>query len=304
MIDHDANRNLKTYGKSFHWARFFLHKNIGTPATSLYGFCRLLDDIADGELPGGTERLIDIDNQIKGVALIKEKQVDQFLKLADKYKISFETVHQLILGLLDDQSNNLTLSQTDLLKYSYRVAGTVGLMMVPILGARDKQAEPFAIDLGIAMQLTNIGRDLLEDAFLGRRYIPASWCQGITPAEIINIAADPGERERRGVLMRSIDRLLLLAESYYKSGLVGLTYLPLRSHLSIGVAAFVYRAIGEQLRRERFEWWRGRQIVGVYGKLAASARFMPWLRLRLNNLPKHDGSLHRGLEEFPGININ
>ncbi len=302
-MDFEANITLKKYGKSFYWARLFLSREVGSKATTLYSFCRLLDDVADGDLPGGADRLVHIDEQLKGVVSAKEREVCHFLRLANKEKLNLEIAHQLVLGLIGDQNKVLTQSKLELIEYSYRVAGTVGLMMAKILGARDKKAEPFAIDLGIAMQLTNISRDLLEDANLGRRYIPANWCEGITPEEIVQIAANPDEKKRRNVLITSIDRLLLLAEDYYVSGLAGLLYLPSRSHLSIGIAAFVYRSIGEKLRQKNLEWWQGRQVVGVLGKAYSSIRFLPELHIRLKKPLIHDKYLHRQLEGFPGANF-
>ena len=302
-MDLEASKILQRHGKSFYWARLFLPNNIAAEATTLYRFCRFLDDIADGDLPGGGDRLINIDGQIKGTISINEKEVSHFLQLADKKKLDLDIVHQLILGLISDQKKVLVQSTFELVQYSYRVAGTVGLMMAPILGSRDKNAEPFAIDLGIAMQLTNISRDLLEDATLGRRYIPENWCEGIRPEEIVQVAADPYEEKRRNILANSIDRLLLLAEDYYRSGLAGLCYLPPRCHLSMGIAAFVYREIGEQLRRKNLEWWRGRQVVGILGKVSSSMSFLPELNVRLKRPFIHNKNLHKGLEELPGVNI-
>ena len=304
-MDHEANLTLRKYGKSFYWARFFLPHRISVPATNLYDFCRLLDDIADGGVPGGIERLIDIESQITGKVAITESKVNRFLELVDTYKIDLEIIHQLLLGLMGDMSHdkNLILSKSDLLRYCFRVAGTVGLMMAPILGARDQSSYPFAIDLGIAMQLTNIGRDILEDAQLGRRYIPADWCDGIAPAEIVRISKDPNEIVLRKMLIQSVTKLLLLAGEYYKSGLAGLSYLPLQSHISMGVAAFIYREIGEKLKRKRYEWWQGRQIVDGFGKINASLSFIPQLKNRKILPIKHDYHLHKGLEGFPGVHL-
>ena len=302
-MDFEANLTLKKYGKSFYWARLFLSRDIGSSATTLYSFCRLLDDIADGDLPGGADRLVHIDEQLRGVVSAKEIEVCHFLRLANKEKLNLEIARQLVLGLIGDQNKVLTQSKHELIKYSYRVAGTVGLMMAPILGAQDNQAEPFAIDLGIAMQLTNISRDLLEDARLGRRYIPAHWCDQITPKEIIQIALNPNEKIRRNILKTSIDRLLFLAEDYYVSGLSGLSYLPSRSHLSIGIAAFVYRAIGEKLRKRNLEWWQGRQVVNIAGKVYSSIRFLPELHTRLKKPLNHNRHLHRELKGLPGANF-
>ena len=107
-MDFEANLTLKKYGKSFHWARLFLSRDVGSSATTLYSFCRLLDDVADGDLPGGAGRLVNIDEQLKGVLSAKEREVRHFLRLADKEKLNLEIAHQLVLGLIGDQNKVLT----------------------------------------------------------------------------------------------------------------------------------------------------------------------------------------------------
>jgi phytoene synthase len=164
---------LSLYAKSFSWAGFFLPKKTLKKCSSLYDFCRVVDDIAD-------------DNE---KIEIKEKKFNQFendfnnknfdhtivknrWSLIEEFNISLKIVQDLLLGIKSDIKDKVKLNtKKDLLIYSYRVAGTVGLMMAKILKVNKKSSLKSAIDLGIAMQLTNISRDVIEDSKNNRFYI-------------------------------------------------------------------------------------------------------------------------------------
>jgi phytoene synthase len=173
-------------------------------------------------------------------------------------------------------------------------------MMAPILGRADQRADAFAIDLGIAMQLTNIARDVAEDAIMGRRYIPANWCETLTSAEISAGIASP-ETKIRAIISAGIVKILDLSESYYRSGLSGLAYLPWQNHLAIGIAAKVYRAIGIKIVRRNYEWWRGRQVTNAPEKLIASAESLPLLISRRKKPDFHDFDLHSPLKDIKSV---
>jgi phytoene synthase len=147
-------------------------------------------------------------------------------------------------------------SLKELLLYCYRVAGTVGLMMAHVMGLRDEVALKHAADLGIAMQLTNIARDIIEDASMGRVYLPSAWLAeaGIPTAEI----AASEYRERLAMLTL---RLLREAERYYRSGDAGLWHLSFRSACAVASARNVYAEIGAQLRRKGSRAWDERTYV-------------------------------------------
>ena len=114
----------------------------------------------------------------------------------------------MLEGLISDQGTVLLLNENQLIQYSYKVAGTVGLMMAPILGISSTKAIPFAVDLGIAMQLTNISRDVLEDAKLGRRYMP-EWCDDLSAPQIAELAKN-GTTKDRLKISAAVKRTLLL----------------------------------------------------------------------------------------------
>ena len=174
-------------------------------------------------------------------------------------------------------------------------------MMAAILDALSKRAFPFAIDLGIAMQLTNIARDVLEDAENHRRYIPGVFCNDIPPKEILAGAFDNHLLTRK-IIKSSINQILHIAEKYYDSGLLGLSYLPVRNHLAIGIAAIIYRQIGRKLLKNGTQWWTGRQVVGIFEKLIYSFLVIPALFNRLKTLPEHDPTLHIPLKRFLHVN--
>ena len=248
---------LAANGKSFYWARHFLGSDVAKKATQLYAFCRYLDDIADGDAPGGLDRLHAIDEALlngspKGC---DAPLIDNFFKLACEEKIPVQAARDLLSGLIFDQGAVLINDENALIRYSYQVAGSVGLMMSRLLGRCDIKADAFAVDMGIAMQLTNIARDVREDASLGRRYVPASWCGELSPEEISRGVSD-AESKCRLPIMNGIAKSLAKAEAYYASGFSGLAYLPWRSDLAIGIGASVYRGIGRQLKRRKYAWWQ------------------------------------------------
>ncbi len=137
-------------------------------------------------------------------------------------------------------------------------------MMTHIMGARSEEALKHAGSLGIAMQLTNVARDVYEDARLGRVYLPATWIReaGIkgNGVEAVLHASDEAIR-----LLRQ--KLLVLAESYYEKGLQGTLYLRFQSSLTIRVAAYIYREIGRKILRQDASHWKSRAVVSFQRKV-------------------------------------
>ena len=142
----------------------------------------------------------------------------------NEFNFSLNIVQDLFDGIESDLKSEVNLNtKKDLLVYSYQVAGTVGLMMAKILKVKDKQALRCAVDLGVAMQLTNIARDVLEDAKNSRRYIPESWLN-LEPLEIAKMNND-----KRPMVSEAINRLVKLADVYYESAMTGIYHIPWRS---------------------------------------------------------------------------
>jgi phytoene synthase len=190
-------------------------------------------------------------------------------------------------------------NEAELLCYSYRVAGTVGLMMCRVLDVTDPAALAHAVDLGIAMQLTNISRDISEDAEAGRRYLPATLVGELTPDELIS----PTE-SLQPLVRSSLEKILDLADQFYQSGELGLPYLPFRARCGILVAARVYGAIGTRLRQRDCDFWTGRVVVSDWEKGGISLRALMPLPLRFDFWKcrtTHAAELHRHLTGLPGI---
>ena len=208
----------------------------------------------------------------------------------------------LIDGLLDDQRDEVIIAdEAELLRYAYRVAGTVGLLMCHVLDCHDLDAKAHAIDLGIAMQLTNIARDVLEDAQMGRRYLPTTWTGEITPQEIIDCAAEP-DSENAKKITQSVERLLEMAESFYISGAKGFSSLHWRAHMSIAIAAKVYRQIGIQLADKGYVWHEGRQVTTRTTKLICSFKAISGLLKRIRRRKhEHNSNLHTSLRGLPYV---
>ena len=214
---------LAIYAKSFNWAGFFLPKKTYEKCSALYDFCREADNIADDE----NNIEIKKDNFIKFRNNFVNKNYDDpviknMWDLINEFSISTKIVDDLFEGINSDIKENVKLnSKKELLIYSYRVAGTVGLMMAKILNVHKEQSLKSAIDLGIAMQLTNISRDVMEDKKNNRFYINESF--------------------------EDIKTTIKLSEKFYKNSFYSIKEIPLSFRFSILVARRVYRKIGYKI---------------------------------------------------------
>ncbi len=214
---------LATYAKSFNWAGFFLPKKTYQKCSALYDFCREADNIADDENKIEVKK----DNFIKFKNnFINKNYDDPVIKnmwdLINEFNISTKIIDDLFEGINSDIKENVKLnSKKELLIYSYRVAGTVGLMMAKILNVHKEQSLKSAIDLGIAMQLTNISRDVMEDKKNNRFYINESF--------------------------EDIKNTIKLSEQFYKNSFYSIKEIPLSFRFSIIVARRVYRKIGYKI---------------------------------------------------------
>jgi phytoene synthase len=284
---------LARHGKSFYWASKFLGADLAERAARLYLFCRYVDDLADGDLPDRHESLEDIRARLAGENVAAGPEIEAFIELANTHNIPLSAAAELLGGMLTDQNPTAVIDEAELLRYCHAVAGTVGLMMCRVLNCNEPRADSFAIDLGIAMQLTNISRDVLEDAQMNRRYLPASWAN-FTPEQI----AEAGVNCQQPVA-QAIDRLLDLSEQYYASAQLGIRLLPFRSRLAIAIALRVYRQIGWVLKRRKVAWWKGRVMVTGVEKVLLSLRSTADLRPK--KVPPHQTKLHQHLQGLAGV---
>ncbi|MCP4805739.1 MAG: phytoene/squalene synthase family protein [Proteobacteria bacterium] len=288
--------------KSFGFAAWFLADDEWDDAARVYAFCREVDDIADDELAPAQKRRAALDRLTLDVRA-EHSDAPAVLALLEVHRrraLDLGAASELIAGCRSDVGQVRIASDDELVRYGYRVASTVGLMMCGVLGVRDPDALPFAIDLGVAMQITNICRDVKEDAENGRIYLPADRLRaaGVEPTELIEGSAD-----RRAVSRVVLD-LLDLAERYYASAWEGLRYLPWRARFAILIASRVYRRIGVNLRRADGDALAGRTIVPLQSKLAevlfCTIRYFHPTVLGVAPAPPHDGTLHAALRGLPG----
>jgi len=286
-----AGEVLAAKGRSFHWARRLLSPTHAGRATRLYAFCRHLDDLVDeAATPAGAEAALTAARIAIGTGRTTDPQLHDGLNLIAECAIDPEIVLELIRGLASDLGPVCLANEAELLRYCYQVAGTVGLMMCRVMEISDPAALAHAVDLGIAMQLTNICRDVAADAAAGRRYLPATLVGEIDPAALIA----PAE-SLQPMLRRTLANLLEQAGLYYLSGERGLPYLPFRARCGILVAARVYRAIGTRLQQRDFAYWEGRAVVPDWAKAGLSLRALVTQPLRSRFWrcrPPHGGASH------------
>jgi len=237
---------LSIYAKSFNWAGFFLPKKTYLQCSDLYDFCRILDDIADKNQDLQIKRKLF--NNFKQDFINKNlnnKNINKIYELSNNFNISSKIILDLFDGVESDLKDSVKLkTNNELIIYSYQVAGTVGLMMAKILNVKSKDSLRSAIDLGIAMQLTNIARDVIEDSNRNRKYI--------------NLDFD------------TIRETLKLADIFYESSFKSINKIPLNCRFAIIVARRVYRQIGNEiLKRKNIENYKnsGKIYVSNLGKL-------------------------------------
>ena len=274
---------LEKHAKTFYWASFFLSREIFKKCSALYNFCRTLDDIADDT------------NQLE----VKKKKFSEFKKkflnknfdnpiikemwsIINSENISKKIVIDLFDGVETDLEEKVQIkSKKDLLVYSYRVAGTVGLMMSKILKVKNKEAFKGAIDLGIAMQLTNIARDVVEDKKRNRIYINSDFFY--------------------------IQEAIKESEIFYQKSFNSISGIPLRSRFSVIVARRVYKKIGHFiLKQKNTENYNkaGKIYVPIFGKTVETfLSIFDFIKLLFVKEINYDNHInHNILEEK--INLN
>jgi len=293
-----AENLLKKNGKTFHFASFFFSSTHHAAAAQLYGICRQLDDIADLS----TNHVLALDRlNAAHHALIRRDTAHPLIyeALAIKPSINLQALEQLILGVQSDVGKVRLKNEDELLQYSYQVAGTVGLMMCDIFMVHDPRARLHAVDLGIAMQLTNIARDVMEDAHNDRRYLPASLVGDMSPETILKPSSHEVE-----CLKNAVRTLLHQAELRYASGFSGLPFLKPRARLAILVAGMAYREIGINLARRNFDLWTDRVYTSGRQKVLIALRgiFRYLTNQELHRYSgHHDPKLHSGLSPASGV---
>ena len=218
---------LSIYAKSFSWAGFFLPKETLRKCSALYDFCRIADNIADdNELLENKKKKFNKFEDDFNQKKINIPVIKNMWDLIEEFNIPLNVVQDLLIGIKSDIKDKVKLnSKKDLLIYSYRVAGTVGLMMAKILKVNRKSSLKSAIDLGIAMQLTNISRDVIEDSKNNRFYIDEDF--------------------------REISSTIYLADIFYENSFYSIKDIPISFRFSILVARRIYRKIGYNILKKK-----------------------------------------------------
>lgn len=234
--------------KSFYLASLFFPSMVRESCWILYRWCRVCDDRIDLACDS-----IQAQNEVQTIrretckalsGFSEEIEFHEMGKLFQKYRIPQEHALDLINGFEKDVKGAQFQSLEQLEIYAYQVAGVVGLMMSPLMGVRDPNAHHHAMNMGMAMQLTNIARDISEDFHRGRIYLPLNWLEksGIHPENLL----DSGQREK---VYQVVLKLLSRSNQLYESGFRGLQYLPFRAAIAVSIAASVYSAIGKKIER-------------------------------------------------------
>ena len=223
-----TNQNyLSLYAKSFNWAGFFLPKQTYQKCSALYDFCRVIDNIADdkGSVELKENKFKNFENNFNNKNF-DDPIIKNMWDLINEFNISLKIIHDLFEGIKSDIKEKVKLnSRKELIVYSYKVAGTVGLLMAKILNVSKKSSLKSAIDLGIAMQLTNISRDVIEDLNNNRSYINENF--------------------------EEIHSTLMLAEKFYENSFHSINEIPISFRFSILVARRVYRKIGYKILKKK-----------------------------------------------------
>lgn len=305
---------LKKKSKSFYWAGLFLSPQQRDKSAQLYYICRQIDDIADSAythhqrhrakamllaLKHNIECDKKIDTESVHIPLSKDEYALVSLLESDiaeafgSDRRGLCAMHDLIDAMLVDVAPFHLQDEQALLRYAYGAAGTVGIMMSTVLKARQPDlSTAFAVDLGIAMQMTNIARDVLEDAERGRVYLPQAWMNESVSADAIA----RGDTQARAQAWQAVRHLIQRAERYYRSGYQGLAYLPLRARLAIGIALRVYRQIGRYiLQLEAADYWSQRAVIPYSSKWVQSAFAAHTLFYAPTSA--HDDALHEPISD-------
>jgi 15-cis-phytoene synthase len=260
---------LEDGSKSFHAASRLLPARIAVPATALYAFCRVADDAVD--LDDSPAALASLQGRLADIyaGVPQDTAADRAMAaVVARYEIPRAIPDALIEGFAWDRAGRQYENFPDLTAYATRVAGTVGVMMALLMGERRPAVIARACDLGIAMQLTNIARDVGEDARNGRLYLPHDWLreEGIVPADFI---ASPTFTPALG---RVVARLLGEAKILYRRAAGGIAKLPLDCRPGIGAARLIYSAIGDAVALSGYDSVGARAVVGSRRKLTLLGR--------------------------------
>jgi 15-cis-phytoene synthase len=257
---------IRRHSRSFSLASLLLGEDARDDAVALYAYCRRADDAVDlVSAASGLERVAELERELDDVYAgrsLTEPVLAEFQRLVFERDVPREYPAALLQGMRDDAEGRRYHTLPELLRYCWYVAGSVGGMMCHVLGVRRPRAVVNGVHLGMAMQLTNVCRDVAEDFERGRLYVPLELVPELATVPV------SGRLQRRQAppLARAVRRLLTEAEALYRSGDRGLPYLSLRSRVAVATARRVYSAIGARILENGADVLAGRAVVAPLDK--------------------------------------
>ncbi len=269
-----SHRTLAQNSKSFALATRLLGRRDADRAAVIYAWCRRADDAVDlcapVDAPAAVGRLR---TELHGLAepepvVAADPVLTAFGQVMRDVHIPVAYPRALLDGMAADATNRRYETLSDLYAYGYEVAGTVGLMMSHVFGVRDERALRQAVHLGIAMQLTNICRDVAEDWERGRLYLPDELCADVGMSGLRARLGEPVAALPRAPVAAAVKQLLAMATRFYRSGEQGISALPWRAGFAVRAASAIYASIGHRLARRGFDPLAGRVVVPTTHKLA------------------------------------
>ncbi len=294
----EAEATFRANAKTFSLAARFLNRDRYEAVARLYAFCRHVDDLADTGNPGSNSAALNAIREDIRVGKSSNSRVNDLLLLKQEHELQTELLLDFVDAIVEDQYPRELQTIDELVRFSYGVASTVGLMMCHIFNVRNPSAFPFAIDLGIAMQISNVCRDILEDAERDRIYIPAELlatritCEGLAK----------GDQAMRNSAYQAAQQLLQIADEYYASAALGYGYLPRSVRHTIKMAARLYQAIGDKVASSPTTYWQQRSVVSRRRKCSLILQML-WLRMNegsstlLVGKVSHCQQLHKALDK-------
>lgn len=267
--------SLEEHSKSFALAGRFLPRESSDRAAVVYAWCRRADDAVDRAAPGEADAAVDrLFDELAAIYAGAPQTVPECAAFQEAVRLTGiprSYPGELLEGMAMDTRATSYATMDALLQYCFRVAGTVGLMMCHVMGLRDAGALRRAAHLGIAMQLTNICRDVVEDWNLGRLYLPADRLAMHGAPRLAERLGGPFPVDSKDAVAATVRDLLVDADRYYRSGDAGLDALSWRCSFAIRSAREIYAAIGTILQRRGCDVTKGRAIVPLRRKLVLAA---------------------------------
>jgi phytoene synthase len=269
---------IRHHSKSFYLSSLLLPARVRQGSWALYAFCRRADDavdeVDDGSL--GMRRVEGLRRRLDAVyeGRAPDDPIDRaFAQVVERHQIPRALPEALLAGMEMDARGQHYHSDEELLTYCFRVASTVGLMMTRIMGCSDELAYTRAADLGVAMQLTNIARDVGEDARRGRVYLPGSLL-GELGSDENQVLAAARSGEAPAPVREAVKRLLQRADAHYRAADLGVPLLPRSCRFAIASSRLIYSAIGDAIAQNSYDSIRQRAYVPLPKKLWLVARAM------------------------------